>query len=89
MAKLSANGTELARVRKTDNVNYDYGIRYQLIREISFRSNGKMLKKLVSVQPDKRRTDHGWKHYGRYDVSVSDAVAAFVKHGYEQVVSTR
>ena len=69
MAKLTANGTEIARYAK-ERETPDGELTIWERREYSFRSNGKLLKKLtVRFKPDQfdskgRLHNYGWKSSG-------------------------
>lgn len=59
MAKLSANGTEQARLRATAKSG-ELGTEYQ--SEYSIRSNGTILRKARTLHPGHRSTWGAWVH---------------------------
>lgn len=65
MAKLSANGTELYRLEKTqerapttEQHSYD-AVSDRVV--VSIRSNGAVLQKIITTFRDGSRHDYGWK----------------------------
>lgn len=92
MAKLSANGTEVFRATKTietkpqEDRDTDW-IRY----EYSFRSNGRVLRKITyHWKPDvvtyvkTRHFSPGWKQYAKWDRSKEARLREkFPQDGYE------
>jgi hypothetical protein len=93
MAKLSANSTENARyVRIADKSTLDKHV-LDAKTEISFRDNGRVLRKhvtwFIDVYTEKgyRRVDHGWKRWARIENKEQreTLVASLLGAGYTKV----
>jgi hypothetical protein len=76
MAKLSANGTEVARFKRVQ-LTPDGQVAYAVF--VSYRSNGWLLKKF---------SGEGWKQYGKVgQVAVEKLAEVLRARGYQEVAS--
>lgn len=64
MAKLSANGVELARLRGK-SIDPEYDETTEL--EYSIRSNGRVMKKTRFTGPNHRPVWSGWRHASKWN----------------------